>query len=137
MLNNYKKKSQSMSIDILIGVIVFLAVFIVFYGILNPQQGSKAKNLKNDATTVIQQVSSIDAPYKIVEKEEINESRFVELKNLTYDEIKRNLRVDGDFCIFIEDNKGNIVLLNNTYIGIGSSIINVSDIPCNQSVIGP
>ena len=137
MLNNYKKKSQSMSIDILIGVIVFLAVFIVFYGILNPQQGSKAKNLKNDATTVIQQVSSIDAPYKIVEKEEINESRFVELKNLTYDEIKRNLRVDGDFCIFIEDNKCNIVLLNNTYIGIGSSIINVSDIPCNQSVIGP
>lgn len=127
-----KKKSQSMSVDVLIGIIVFLSVFIVFYGLLNPQERSRAKTLKEDATTVIQQVSSIDAPYNIVNREEINESRILELKNLSYDDLKRNLRIEGDFCIYVEDENGNVVLLNNTYVGIGASTINISNTPCNQ-----
>ena len=55
-----------------------------------------------------------------------------ELKNLSYHELKSRLRMEGDFCIYFEDEKGNIVLINNSYKGIGASNINISGTPCSQ-----
>lgn len=42
------------------------------------------------------------------------------------------LRIGNDFCIYLEDENGNIVLINDTYRGVGSSNINVSKTPCSQ-----
>lgn len=131
-MTTIKIKAQSWSIDIALGVIIFIAAFFIFYTLLNPNQGSKASSLKEEASIVIKQVASEEAPLRIVDNEEINISRLNELKNLDYDELKRRLRIEGDFCIYLEDEKGNLVLINNSYKGVGSPNIIISGTPCSQ-----
>lgn len=125
-------KAQSWSIDITLGVIVFIAAFFVFYSLLNANPDAKAKNLQEEASLIIKQVASEEAPLRIVDNKEINVSRLNELKNISYDELKRKLRIEGDFCIYLEDEKGNLVLVNNSYKGVGSPDINLSGTPCSQ-----
>jgi len=125
-------KSQSWSIDIALGVIIFMAAFFIFYGLLTSNPSATASSLRQEASTVIRQVASEEAAIRIVDNNEINVSRLNELKNLSYDDLKRALRIGGDFCIYMEDNKGNLVLINNSYRGIGSPNINLSGTPCSQ-----
>lgn len=127
-----KAKAQSWSIDITLGVVVFIAAFFVFYAILSSNPNTKASNLKEDASSVIRQLVSADSLPRIVDGNEINVSKLNELKNLSYEELKRSLRVEGDFCLYFEDDKGYVVLINNSYKGIGASIINISGTPCSQ-----
>jgi hypothetical protein len=58
-----------------------------------------------------------------------------ELKKLSYDELKRALKIEGDFCIYLENEMGYVIVLNNSYKGIGSPNINISKTPCNETII--
>ena len=127
-----KRKSQSWSLDITIAVVVFMAAFLVVYGILSANKSSKASDLRNDASTVIKQVASSDSDIKVLSDNEINESKLGRLKNINYDKLKNELRIQGDFCIYFEDDKGNLVLINNSYKGIGSPDIYIGGTPCSQ-----
>ena len=125
-------KSQSWSIDIALGIIVFMAAFFIFYSLLNENPNTKAVNLKDDASVIIEQVGSGDALIRIIDNNEVNITKVNELKNLSYDELKRRLRIENDFCIYFEDQKGYIVIINNSYRGIGAPSINLSGVPCSQ-----
>ena len=130
MLQN--KKSQSWSIDIIVAVVVFMGAFFLFYTILNSNPNTKASSLKQDASSVIKQIAAEDSSLRVIDNNEVNESKLNELKNLSYDELKRQFRVEGDFCIYMEDDKGNIVLINNSYKGVGTPSIMVGGTPCSQ-----
>lgn len=130
-MKNLKQKSQSWSIDIAVGVIIFIAAFLVFYTLFNTNPNTQAANLKQEASTVIKQIASEDATLKIVDNNEINISKINELKNMSYDELKRILRVEGDFCLYLEDDKGYVILINDSYKGVGAPTINVSGTPCS------
>lgn len=119
--------------DIILAVVLFLGSFFLFYALLNDDSQSRAKNLRDGASVVIKQVSSEGVPVNFVYKQQINLSRMNELKNLSYEELKGMLRVEGDFCIYLEDEKGYVIILNNSYKGIGSGNINISKTPCNET----
>ena len=125
-------KAQSWSIDIALGVIIFIAAFFIFYSILSSGPNSTAGNLKEEASTIIKQLVSGGSPPRIVDNNEINVSKINELKNLSYSKLKNRLRIEGDFCIYLEDNKGYIVLINNSYKGVRAPNINLSGTPCSQ-----
>lgn len=125
-------KAQSWSIDIVLGVIIFMAAFFIFYALLNADQSGKAGILKEEASSAIKQVASEEAPIRIIDNNEINISRVHELKNLSYEELKRRLRIESDFCIYFEDEQGRLIVINNSYKGIGSPAINLSGTPCSQ-----
>ena len=126
------KKAQSWSMDIALGVIIFTAAFFVFYALLNANTNTKASNLKDEAYIVITQITSEDSIVRVVDGNEVNIDKLNELKNLSYDDLKRKFRVEGDFCIYLEDGKGNFVIINNSYKGIGAPSINLSGTPCSQ-----
>lgn len=126
------QKAQSWSLDIALGVIIFVAAFFVFYTMLKPNDEVKASNLKDDASIIIKEVGSEGSLLRIVDKNEVNLSKVSVLKNITYDELKRAFRIEGEFCIYLEDEEGNIVLINNSYKGVGSPNINISGTPCSQ-----
>lgn len=113
-------------------VVVFFTAFIIFYVIVSSNSGTKVSTLKKEASVVIKQIASDEYLYKIVDGNELNASRLGQLKNISYDELKRMLRINGDFCIYIEDEQGNLVLINDSYRGIGSPNINLSGVPCSQ-----
>ena len=118
--------------DIALGIIVFMAAFFIFYSLLNANPNTKVGNLKEEASIIIKQFDSGDASMRIIDNKEVNISKVNELKNLSYDELKRRLRIESDFCIYFEDDKGYIVLINNRYKGIGAPNINLSGTPCSQ-----
>ncbi|MBI2650300.1 DUF1933 domain-containing protein [Candidatus Woesearchaeota archaeon] len=127
-----KKKAQSWSIDITLGVIIFMAAFFVFYSLLNSNPNTKASSLEEQASVIIKQTTAEGGAIAIVHGNEVDIGRLNQLKDLSYDELKGMLRVEGDFCIFLEDEQGNLVLINNSYRGIGSPNINLSGAPCSQ-----
>ena len=129
---NISIKAQSWSIDVILGVLVFMAAFFVFYAMLNTNQGAKVGDLKQEASIVVKEVSSSNSLLSIVNGNEINISKVNELKNLSYEELKRRLRIENDFCLYFEDDKGYIVIINNSYKGVGASNINLSGTPCSQ-----
>lgn len=100
--------------------------------LLGSKPETKINDLKQDASVVVKQILADETSYRIVDKNEINVSRLNQLKNITYDELKKMLRIEGDFCIYIEDEQGQIVLINNSYRGIGSPNISLSGVPCSQ-----
>ena len=131
-MTQINQKSQSWSIDLALGVIVFMAAFFIFYSLLNENPNTKQSNLKEDASAVIKQVSSPNDALSIVANNQFNDSKAGELKNLAYNDLKKRLRIEGDFCIYLEDENGNVILINNSYKGIGSPNINISNNPCSQ-----
>ena len=129
---NIKLKAQSWSIDVVLGIIIFMVAFFIFYSILNSNPNATASNLKEQASIIIKQTTAEGSAVAIIDNQELNITKFSQLKNLSYDELKRTLRVEGDFCIYLEDEQGNILLVNNSYRGIGSPNINLSGAPCSQ-----
>ena len=129
---NLNRKSQAWSIDVILAVVIFISAFFVYYVLVSSNPAGKAAPLKDDAVSIIKQVSSDSSGLRVVDNRELNESRLGGLKNLNYDELKSMFRTEGDFCIYIEDGQGNIVLINNSYRAIGSSNINLSGVPCSQ-----
>ncbi len=111
-----------------------MGAFFLFYSLLYSESSDKAAKLREEASQIIKQITSGDAALRIIEEKGVNMSKIAELKKLGYGKLKSMLRVEDDFCIFLEDEKGNIVVLNNTYKGIGSSSINVSSTPCNETI---
>lgn len=132
MVMHINSKSQSWSIDIALGVVIFIAAFFLFYLILSANPNVKVGDLKEEASAVIKEVTAEGSLIRVIDGKEINESKLGELKNISYGELKRRLGVESDFCLYFEDEKGYIVLINSSYTGIGSSNINLSDTPCSQ-----
>ncbi|HLC60132.1 MAG TPA: hypothetical protein VJJ52_01760 [Candidatus Nanoarchaeia archaeon] len=126
------KKTQAWSMDIILAVVIFIGAFFLYYTLVGSNPSSKAGALKDDATSIIKQVANDGNSLRVLDSRELNESRLGELKNLNYEQLKGMFRTEGDFCIYIEDDQGNIVLINKSYRGIGSSNINISGIPCSQ-----
>ena len=126
------RKAQSWSIDVIIGSIIFIAAFFTFYYLLDSGTDLSIDDLKDEASIVIKGLSSSSAAVRLVDNNEINISKIEEVKNLTYEELKKRLRIQSDFCIFLENENGELVLLNNSYRGIGASSINLSGTPCSQ-----
>ena len=119
--------------DVIIASIVFMAAFFAFYALLNRNTTLGPEELKDEASILIREMSSPDAPLRIIDNNELNITKLNDLKNLTYNELKRRLRVSSDFCIFLENERGELILLNNSYKGIGAPSINISGTPCNST----
>src|SRR3989344_1872448 len=126
------RKSQAWSVDVILAVVIFMGSFFLYYALANSSPDSEVAGLKADANSVIKQVSNEGNTLSVVSQQEINITKIGELKNLNYDDLKSQLRVDGDFCIYIEDEKGNLVMINESYRGVGSQNINISGVPCSQ-----
>ena len=124
-----KISSQAFSMDIMLAVIIFIGTVLFFYAILNTTQSSKADELQNDASKVLTDLLSGNPGVKITDGNTINATKLGELLG-NYSELKSKLKVKNDFCIYFEDEDGNVIYINSTYTGIGSGIINVSNIPC-------
>lgn len=118
--------------DIVLAVLVFFAAFIIFYIIIGQKPDTKVSNLRQEASVAVNQISTGENLYRVVDGNELNDSRLGMLNNTDYDELKRIMRTDGDFCIYIEDGSGEVVRINDSYRGIGSENIILDGVPCNQ-----
>jgi len=40
----------------------------------------------------------------------VDENKLIEIQNMAYDDFKKSLKAKNDFCIYIEDENGNVIL---------------------------
>ena len=123
-------KSQAFSMDIMIAVIIFIGTIFIFYSIISGGEESKIEDLEDDASIVMENVATEDSAVRITEGMDVDQEKLEDLLQMEYSEIKEKLRVENDFCIFLEDGEGNIIYLEAGQPGIGSDKIKVSDVPC-------
>ena len=123
-------KSQAWSLDIMLAVVVFIGTALFFYSTLSQSQSTKVKDLENEAVNVLGYIEIQNSTASIIDNNEINITKLEGMLGKNYSEIKNKLRIKNDFCIYFEDKQGNIIYINQTRIGIGSVIINISSTPC-------
>jgi hypothetical protein len=114
------KHSQAWSMDIMIALVIFIGVIFVFYSILSTNGDNKIKELKDDALIVAENINITK-----------NISQIEELLGEDYLELKKKLRVKNEFCIFLEDEEGNVIYLSQDRPGIGSGKIKISEVKCS------
>ena len=108
--------------DIMVAFIIFIGVIFVFYSIISNKQGGKEDELQDDALRVLENLNITE-----------NISQIDELLAEDYSELKKRLRIENEFCIFLEDENGNIIYINPEDLdqpGLGSGKISISDEPC-------
>lgn len=130
------KKSQTWSIDILVAVFIFVAIFIMFTGIMASMSKSEQKQALSEKGQKITKILSTDSPISFIEGNKINDSKLKQIVG-DYDALKTEFDYDK-FCIYLEDENGNLIPIKtdagDTYNGIGSLNATVNGVKCGQKV---
>lgn len=132
---------QTWSIDVVIGVLVFLLVLGVFYALLMNNAQTDTTELKIASETIAEKLTS-DTETGIVSGEAIDQEKLRAFAMEEYARLKQELGVNTEFCVFFEDENGNVVNITFndtstfpdgemvTAVGIGSDSISVANISC-------
>lgn len=135
-----EKKGQVFSLDTIIGVVIFLVVFTVFFAMVS-------KNTEKDSSTLLSEEAQMLTNRLVVKDDErdgislvnqegqLTAERLDELSAKDYELLKKQLDMDGDFCVFFENMDGSIneqLIQEMEKVGIGSDRINVTGISCSM-----
>ena len=132
-------KAQTWSVDILMAVFVFLVILVLFFGILaSMSTPEKGQRLSKDAELISKALTG-RSDQSVLDDNKVNVEK---LKGLDYNALKQQLGIRGDFCIYFEDSKGNLIpvqvsedpatgepIFKN---GIGADGVLINDINCGE-----
>ncbi|MFH1398936.1 MAG: hypothetical protein ABIG95_02400 [Candidatus Woesearchaeota archaeon] len=128
-------KSQTWSLDILIAASIFIVGIIVFlYVISSSKEGDMGEVLSTDSEVVSETLIAIDentaSPIAPIIGNKVDSVRLEQLAAMDYEDIKNALGIASEFCIHFEDERGNIVDIDDdpgvTRYSIGSSKLNIT-----------
>lgn len=132
-------RAQAWSIDLVIGVLVFLLVIGIVYVMLRAHTENDTTELKVSSEVIAMKLVN-DPGLSIIENGAVVDARMKgvldRIKAGGYETLKQDLGVRNEFCIFFEDANGNVITLHDTdggkYTGIGpaSEDLNISGTPC-------
>ncbi len=148
---SYKKKQnkevddvnrgQVWSIDVLLGVVIFISIILVFYVTIGSNQSRGVETLEADALNL---KTGLEQNHDLgfLQEDIIDEAKlenFINEAEINYNKTKEKLGIRGEFCIFFEDENGNLILLQSNKTGIGSTEsddsnkVMISGIPCGEA----
>ena len=129
------KKKELFSYNNAIILLILLAIFVVTKTIVT---SSRPVSLFEDATTnlvkeaefVLYTLTDGNAEIGLLGSNGLDEAKIEYLDQMDYDEVKKVLGVNNDFCVFFEDINGNIIKIDDVNLGIGSDKIHINGNPC-------
>lgn len=129
-------KAQTVSFDALIGVALFVVAVIFFFYITGKESGGKqAESVEKESEKISEVlVSPQNTTGTLVLGSKVIIKKLEEISNLDYALLKAHLGIQSDFCIYFEDEKGNLVPVSDDRLGIGSPKVNISGLACNQTL---
>jgi len=121
----FKKRGQgqSWSLDIILAFVVFVLIIGIFYALLSNNKNDKTVDLDLESKTV---VSSLDLTngqnnnLTVINQGVVEPDKLQTLYESDYMTLKRQLGIKGDFCIYVIDQYGGLVLVNTTSGQVGS-----------------
>jgi hypothetical protein len=111
----FKKRGQgqSWSLDIILAFVIFVLIIGIFYALLGNNKKDKTNDLTLESSTIINNLDSANAngpsniPLTIIDKGNIDNDKAIDLYTSTdYEELKKQLGIKGEFCIYIVDQEG-------------------------------
>lgn len=140
-VEKFLKKGQNWSMDLILGIVVFLLILGVFYMLITKNSTVDIDAYKTQGNKIMSYFDSTrsDSAYALITNNEVNMTKLESLYNdpNAYEQIKTELGITGDFCIVLEDSNGRIVVIDgggtDKIYGFGSSGLNISGCLCGQS----
>ena len=127
-------KGQSWSMDLVIAVVIFGFIAVIFYSLLIIQQKPSIDDLQTRAQDLNQKLEqNIPGCGVIIQNQTLTPQQVACLYNLSYPQLKTQLGISGEFCIYIKDSQGRLYVVNTTNgskNGFGSPQLVVSGQPC-------
>lgn len=102
----------------LVLAVAVVAIAVSVYSKLSEPDGTEAEKL---TAVILGHSLTVSANGGIVD-----ENKLREIKKMNYNEFKKSLNIEKDFCIYIEDEKGGILLAK------GSSKLKEDGINCSE-----
>jgi len=134
-------QGQSWSLDIILAFVVFVLIIGIFYALLSNNRKSSAEDLTLESNTVVSNLDSSNGQNSvltIIQKGSIDDSRLQSLYNTSYSDVKKQFGVKGEFCIYIIDQYGNLVTIDNgagSQIGsFGNGNFSINGKPCGSAL---
>ena len=129
------KKGQTFSTDAVIAVVIFILSAMVLFYLMGPAANNRRyENLQSEAQKLPGILSANqNLTIIFVQGTKVDEAKLGQALKLSYDNLKSLLGMESDFCIYFEDDKGNIVPAQNK-IGLGSPLVNFSGKACNETI---
>lgn len=78
-------------------------------------------------------LSQTDKASIVDSRNAVNQKLLVEISNLDYDELQRLFGISEEFCLVLEDDRGEVILVDGKY-GVGSTGIFVNGIACSAII---
>jgi hypothetical protein len=130
------KKAQTWSIDLVLGVVIFLLIVIIIYALI-ASRPARENQLRDDADRIYSKLDSKsntnDGVPKIVDGNTISRTELEKLYAQDYETLKQKLGITSDFCILlVTDNNGIINTTNGSSIGKGQDILIGNSTYCGE-----
>jgi hypothetical protein len=140
-------RGQAWSMDLVFGVLIFLLAVGIIYAMVMGRNDNDIAPLRLESEVIAGKLQS-DATIALTSDNQLNLTRLAEFaanatnpsSGINYESIREQLGVTGEFCIYLQDNEGNILYIvgsdGKRYTGIGSGTgeLNVSGVPCGRMV---
>ena len=123
-MNQNKTPKPNFKIDeiTLVLIVVFIALIVGIYN----KQSSVRNNAKFMEAERITEIILDHHKVSFATNGVIDESKLKEIQGMSYENFKKSLSINSDFCIVIEDINGNVILSK------GSSRLNNDGIYCME-----
>ncbi|MBI2653917.1 hypothetical protein HYX02_03835 [Candidatus Woesearchaeota archaeon] len=109
---NFKISDEALIISI---------VLVIFFAVIFSKTGSGTGAAEKITAMILD-----DHDISFANDGIIDENKLREIQNMDYDDFKNSLKVNKDFCVYIEDGEGNLILAK------GSSRFNEDGIYCSE-----
>ena len=120
------KKKELLNFKRAMVLLLIIAIIIIIKAAFTPQ----SNNLEQEANIVLAKLTEGNQRISLLGSEEISIEKLRLLDKMEYNEIKDMMGVKSDFCIYFEDEDGNIVETDDINPGIGSGRIYINGKPC-------
>jgi hypothetical protein len=133
-------RGQSWSLDIILAFVIFVLIIGLFYALMNSDKTRNTDYLQLEANTIsnnLDDSTGMNSTLSIMEKGTIDSVKLEKLFNATYQSIKSQFGIRGEFCIYIlyENNKFKPIMTENGQMyGYGNGNISLNGHPCGSIV---
>lgn len=112
-----KKRAQTLSLDLIIAIVVFIAIITLFVSVIMPNDSSD--RLRNDADLIFAAFDTTSNPAGrgIIDGNVVKTAALEDLIDEDYSELKNELGITGEFCIIVVDDSGSLRALGNDSSG--------------------
>jgi len=118
----FKKRGQgqSWSLDIILAFVIFVLIIGIFYALLSNNRKEKTDDLTLESSTIVSNLDSSNGqntpPLTIIDKGNIDDTKAATLYASDYENLKKQLGVKGEFCIYIVDQDGVYQNISGDYV---------------------